>query len=143
MCLNRQFIYTGCLLLHRRVTTVNISVCNYIHTAQMKTIIVKLSSGLDIIGQFSGDSIEAFLTLGKDLPALTLAKPLVIQVVATPRGPGLNMSPFRLFGEPDFSISLHRFQYVDIYEPPASVEQQYTQIVSGIVVAPPSSIIRA
>lgn len=105
----------------------------------MKTIIVKLSSGLDLIGQVQDNH-----GIDDKSGSLILNKPQVLQLVPTPRGVGLNMSPFRLFGDNDYSITILRQQYLDVYNPPPSIVQEYQQLVSGIVVAPASSsIIRA
>lgn len=106
----------------------------------MKTVVVKLSSGLDLIGQSQSTS-SGPLPRELPVPNLTLHRPMILQVVMTPHhGPVLNMSPFRLFSETDLVV-IHRLQYLDVYEPPSGIEQQYLQIVSGIAVAPSNGLI--
>lgn len=101
-----------------------------------EVVIVKLASGADLIG-FMG-------LVDEEEGTFAVVRPHMMQMVHTPQGAGINMVPVHVFSDDpqseEHEIDIHALQYLTAYSPTQHIQDQFKQMLSGIVI-PRSSIV--
>jgi hypothetical protein len=94
-------------------------------------VVVKLASGADMIGIIDEMNAEESF--------VELSRPHMLQIIPTPQGMALNMVPLHVFAtdpqDESWTVTVHTLQYLEIYHPAQQIEDQFREMLSGIVVA--------